>query len=839
MFCERCGNPVGESEKFCSQCGAPLPEMEPAATSEAPTAPEAAAESVSAETEATAAAESVSAEAEVPAAAESVSAAPVPLSVPQVQEAPIASAIPEDKPDVSGKKPKKRKAPFIIAACAVVAVVAICVAVVAGLGDFFRRTFSSPEEYYRYVERNTVSTMARMGGAYYDMLIAESLNTKGRSTDIEFAVELGEGGQELLEMADIDLTWLKGFSVDAGYSLKDYLLGYNFTFGLNKSDILSLKTISDLEKGTMYLQLPELTADYICFDLDEITDGEWTESLEMYGEMQETLTAVQKAMPDTKDVEKLLQKYMELALNSVSDVEKSTKTIKAGGVQQKCTELTVTFDGKSLSKIMEAVLKEIPKDKDLKKLYVGMVESLQAIDGDWSIDGEEAWDEFIKEVEELLDRLDELEDLDDGLVMKVYVDGKGKIVGRVLEMVEDRETYGTISILAPEKGSKFGYEFSVQSAPGYGGELALTGSGKKSGEKLTGDFELKYSSISVLDMKVSELDMSKGYLNGSITMTLSKQIASLLSTSMSYYGADSGTMLTDMEVTLDFQMAENSDKITLELNNDGENIVSISMSAETGDGSGVSVPDAKNTVFVEDEEGLENWLKNLDWDNFIEKLDKAGLPDEVVDTVEEISGFLAGGDLPDGLYGLDDDYLFDDYFNDYDDDHYGDDHYDDDYGDDHYGDDHYGDDHYGDDHYGDDHYGDDHYGDDHNNSDDTYGGSQWDDDNSLEQLLQSDEWQSELKSWNDSVSAMGITVDTVADGNILVFEYYLPDEAIYNAFGETEGSLMADAFLGALQDEDFLQGFGTGYGIWLDGVRCVVFRADGTEIYSDEIRYEY
>lgn len=114
-----------------------------------------------------------------------------------------------------------------------------------------------------------------------------------------------------------------------------------------------------------------------------------------------------------------------------------------------------------------------------------------------------------------------------------------------------------------------------------------------------------------------------------------------------------------------------------------------------------------------------------------------------------------------------------------------------------------------------------------------------DDENSLEQLLQSDEWQSELKSWNDSVAVMGISIDTVADGNILVFEYHLPDEATYNSFGELEGSLMADAFLGTLKDADFIQGFGTGYGIWLSGVRCVIFRADGSEVYSDEIHYEY
>ena len=888
MFCEKCGKPVGDFEKFCGNCGAPVLPLESAEAVSVEAEAKAAAESVSVEAEAKTAAESVSAEAETKAAAESVSveaeakaaaeavsveaeaktvtepttvsdatmasettavsATPEPavsLAIPQVQEAPIAPAIPMDNPNDSGKKPKKKKAPWIIAVCAVLAavVVVICVACGAGLGNFFRRNFSSPEQYYQYVEGKTVSALAEMCGAYYEALIIDSLGTSDRSVDAEFTIELGEGGKELikqLEMADVDLAWLTDVSMGVGYTLKNSLLGYDLSFGLNKSDILSVKAIADLEGGTMYLQVPELTVDYIGVDLNEITDGDWTESLEAYKEMQETLVAVQKAMPKTKDVEKLLQKYLKLALSGVSDVEKSTKTIKVEGVQQKCTELEVTFDGKSLSKILKAVLKEIPKDKDLKNLFVSTTNSLLALDGDWTINiGEDAWDEFIEEVEELLDNLDELEDLDEVLVMRVYVDGKGDIVGRVIELVEDKETYATISVLMPKKGSSFGYEFSVE--PGYGTKIALTGSGKISGSNLTGDFALEVMGMSILDIKVSGLDtkqLRQGYLNGSVTIAPSRLIGSLLTGDMSY----NGTRLTDMQLTLDFQSSKDFDKMTMGLLCDKEEMFSAVLSVKSGDGSGISVPDAGNTVFVEETDDLQGWLDEINWDKFIENLDKAGLPDEIVDAVEDIAGVLAGQGLPDGLYGYDyDDYFSDDYFSDdyFGDDYFGDDYFGDDYfGDDYFSDDYFGDDYYGDDHYGDDHYGDDHYGDDHY-GDDTYGSNLGGDENSLEQLLQSDEWQSELKSWNDSVAEMGISIDTVADGNTLVFEYHLPDETIYNAFGETEGSLMADAFLGTLNDADFINGFGMGYGIWLNGVRCVIFRADGTEIYSDEIRYEY
>lgn len=106
----------------------------------------------------------------------------------------------------------------------------------------------------------------------------------------------------------------------------------------------------------------------------------------------------------------------------------------------------------------------------------------------------------------------------------------------------------------------------------------------------------------------------------------------------------------------------------------------------------------------------------------------------------------------------------------------------------------------------------------------------------LEEVLASDEWKQEEKSWNDSVASMGMSIKTSADGNTLVFEYHLPDDEAFNAFGDAECAPMADAFLGALESGDFLNMFKTGYGIKLDAVRCAVFKADGTELYRDEIK---
>lgn len=105
----------------------------------------------------------------------------------------------------------------------------------------------------------------------------------------------------------------------------------------------------------------------------------------------------------------------------------------------------------------------------------------------------------------------------------------------------------------------------------------------------------------------------------------------------------------------------------------------------------------------------------------------------------------------------------------------------------------------------------------------------------LDGVLSSKEWQNELKTWNDQVSSLGITIDTVADGNTLVFEWHLPDNDAFNALSGDDCASMISPFLETLEGADFIAVFKQGYKVSLDAVRCTVLNGSGTEIYRDEI----
>jgi len=92
---------------------------------------------------------------------------------------------------------------------------------------------------------------------------------------------------------------------------------------------------------------------------------------------------------------------------------------------------------------------------------------------------------------------------------------------------------------------------------------------------------------------------------------------------------------------MSFEITANTDdsesSIKLALVEDEKNVCSITVSGETGSGKKVSVPSAKKTIEVEDEDDLADWWDTLTWDKFIEKLDDAGMPSDWVDMLEELS----------------------------------------------------------------------------------------------------------------------------------------------------------------------------------------------------------
>lgn len=601
MFCANCGSEMSENDKFCGKCGWRKPEA--ATVSETAVPP---------------------VEPEVP-VTETVAppvepAAPVAETVVPPVMPVVPNPVPQEKKPVKAKGNSKVGLILGIVGGIAVLLIAVCVVNAASFTNFFKKTFSSPEEYYHWVEEKTADDAATFVASVYGSYIREALHAYDTSTEGEIKLELGDAGQDMLSLAGlagVDLSWFNNATVAFGSSVKDNAVSGNVTLQLGEDELLSLATVMDMANETGYLQIPSLSKTYVGVEADGMDETV---------EVMEMLKLLYENTPDQSKVEKLLSKYTVMALACIEDVEKGEKTIRAEGITEDCTELEVTIDEDAVAKMTETVAAAMAEDEDLKKIIVEMVDALNETDMELDADSAEVYEQFVDALEELENNAEYVADSDMEFVMYVYVDGKGNIRGRRFDV-----DGCTLKILMPHDGSNFGFEASVDA---YGEKVAVVGTGKDAGGKISGDFTVKYNGTALADIDVKRLDVDKlvkGQLDANYTVSLSSSLVRAAEM------ASVASIVDGLSLEVNATASGDSAKIVCTLSQNEEMWGVLTMSASRGSGKKVSIPADKNVVEVEDADDLADWYDTVDWNSYLKKLDKTELPSDVVDMIEEIA----------------------------------------------------------------------------------------------------------------------------------------------------------------------------------------------------------
>lgn len=517
----------------------------------------------------------------------------------------------------SGKKGFPKSVVILIP---VLAVAVIGAAAVFGM-NFFRRTFSSPEKYFQYVTKKYVREEAEVFANQYNRLVKESYNISDKSINAELAVRLGDEGREILESAaayaDLeyldDLEWLEQVSMESEFSVKDRMISGNLVLKLGEDELLAANGIADLDDQTAYLQIPVLSDKYMGAELDEYLD-----ELSYYFEDGDILTyfeTLYACYPDKEVVEKLLYKYGMLAVSCIDDVEKSRETLQAGDVSVKCTALRTVIRSKTLQNMSKTVLKEMKNDEELRQI----MKEFSKLE-----EYEYVYDEYRDLLDEGLDEAEEI-DLYDDIVLTVYANNKGEVIGAQVKAGD-----GRLYCAGLKKGKDIGCEVTFDM---YDGGFQLEGKGKESGNKMDADFVLEidsYDGSEEVEFRVENFDTEaarQGDLNGTVILTL-EGMEDLLGIN--------GRILQryDLEVTLGIY--ESSRKADIRLMNDEDEVVCVSWNMEMGSGKKGSVPGSSNVIMIEDESDLLDWLDSVDVDRFTDQLRETALPKDFIDDMEDI-----------------------------------------------------------------------------------------------------------------------------------------------------------------------------------------------------------
>ena len=520
---------------------------------------------------------------------------------------------------------------LIIAAAAVLCVVLLVVFCNrAMISNFFRRTFSTPADYYHYVEHKTVEEFSADFGEFYSRGFLDGLKMQEKSGSSKMKLTLGEGGQELLKLAGlagVDMSWFESVSLLAESSVKRDAVSMKIGAMLNEVDILTANVLYDIDDEIVYMQVPEINARYLGTTVPDNGQKDMEEVWELYG-------ALERICPDQALMEQMLNRYLTTVVTCMDDVSKENEVLTAGDVSQKCTMLVVTVDGNTLQEMGETVLQKMREDEDIEKMIKAAAKEESFLEAFYleDLSPQEAYDRFQAWIDSQLKDLagnDQLHMEDgDSCQMKVYVDKKGKIVGRTLEIQD-----AAIHMLRPEKGKQYGYRLAYEDE---GNDLSLIfdGGGQREGDLLEGGFILSYNDTSILRISVGDLDTKKakkGMLNGRITCTLAPGAADL----MGY--APGVSMLQEMKLTMDFQSAEDSGNSNMSLYVRNKNLFDIETSYQREDGY-QGIEPGKDAVMIEDMEDLLTWGEDLDLGGLSDNLKKAHVPSMFTDSLDAFAG---------------------------------------------------------------------------------------------------------------------------------------------------------------------------------------------------------
>lgn len=596
----------------------------------------------------------------------------------QMGAAPQVSDVPK------GKKPKKekvkkeksgKKGGLIVAAIGAVAVIAGGVAAAFNwdvVTNTIKSTFSSPQDYYASVEKDNFSNMAASAANAYQTLLREPMSSVSdmyesvTSGEIyeggykgEIVIELGDSAMENLmdtlsyqEELPFDISEWNRIALEYETYSGDSLINAAAGLTIGDTGLISVDTLLDYKDSALYLAIPELSESYLGISFEDVM-ADYEDALQSMEEMTEYLDAIQeivKVLPDAKQAQALLTKYFDVIIGCVDDVDKESVKLEAGGVNQKCTCLKVTIDGKTLVKAAKALCKELKDDKDLKKYITDFVDAVseqaEALDMaeelGMELDADEIYEQFQSMCDEILDTIDENEEEipEFELVMSVYVDSKGHVCGREFELEVEEQTM-TLLVANTENGSNVGFEASLSIDDGDGENgFVFEGSGKKNKGKLDGTYALtvmaqgekkKMMNVSVKQFDLDALE--KGYLNGSFGLSIADD---LLEEMEERIPEEAYSMLEEMELVFDLTSNENAAKFKASLNQGKELYASLSISSEKVSDKELSVP--SDAIMIEDiedpEDSLKEYWMTIDWDSMIEKLEEIGLSDELIENLK-------------------------------------------------------------------------------------------------------------------------------------------------------------------------------------------------------------
>ena len=528
---------------------------------------------------------------------------------------------------------KKLLLPIIIGAI----VLLLSVMTVLGctvLKDPICRTFLSPEKYAQHVIKESSSVIIeQLAKGYERAMLVYSDNIQGKSrVTVRFSEDTLDDLADYLDTDEMGI--MSNLSAEVICDVKGMLMAYNISFWHEDTKIVSGEIVLDMEEDIVYFRSEELNAPWAYIKLKDMMESEEVEELE---ESLLAMTTMGNHLPSAAQVSKLMNRYVAVMANEITDVEKSRETMEAGDVEQKFTVLEIDITENLVKNIARAYAEEVINDEELEEYVANFCDAYEDMDNLGVPDAEDAWDEVVDEMKAMKSEAREIDFDSVEYMLCLYVDNRGDIKGFRFEMEDkDYDALLEVEALQAVRGKNYAAEITLESTSMYTEEkMKFTVDGTRSGNKVTGDCKLSYEGISY-KFRIEDLDWSRMY-EGTISGKIYIK-GRMFGDSLEYVlGYSTATVVSDLlrnsEICFYMDTTCGNGKIGLAIIEDEEELCSIEYESVFATGGSVTIPE--DAERLKEEEDLQDYVDDMDFDDVLDTMEELGTPEEILDELFE------------------------------------------------------------------------------------------------------------------------------------------------------------------------------------------------------------
>ncbi len=510
-----------------------------------------------------------------------------------------------------------------------------------------QKDFPSPLEFYRAVEqRRAQELMSIRNLTEYSAALQEGFSRTELLLSLDQSALAQDLRDHITENVGMDLSWFKSLGFGYALGMQEDLRQVDMILRLNDTDILSLTGVVDPATMDVYASVPLLNEDWLKFNFLELA-----EQIGAPADLQE-FSAAMSFSPE--ELNSLVLRYHELVMNNVENVELRDESITAGGIENACSIASVKLEGEELRRVLLVLLDTAEQDEELEKLayfIAGRTEEFYGTEEDFHQD-------YVNWFKSLREKLESTtpEDMDKAsALMDVYIDPKGEIQGRRLELKSDGETDFLYSYLIARDGDKLGLEseFSshVDGSTSYSSgdaytwsndkDVTVSGSGSLTQEgKLSGSFLISAHTVDDWNGKREELDIpvftanvdgsfgKEGFL-GDVELIPTQE---LLDKACEDLGEDTPAPVLDLVRSLTLFASNRSTQEKLDLlcvlRSGGKDLLTLTVLGESQEPFAITAP--AETV------DLDTWTGSLGFaaiSKIMNKLMEAGMPSSILNGI--------------------------------------------------------------------------------------------------------------------------------------------------------------------------------------------------------------